>query len=349
MASALQRAGADVTLFARYGDDDRSLDGYAIDDGVRVQQFDWPAVPVVGGLLYGRHVASAVRGSKPFDLVYGRDLYSSWWLRSSGIPFAYEVHAVGRRGLRRRAELQVVTSGTCRAVVAITDVLRRDYEREWEGHGHAPIVVLADGADAPKNPALALDLRPPRAGFRVGYAGSLHPGKGIETLLAVAARMQDVDFEVVGGTDAQIRTWTARGATPNVTFHGWKPHDRIETFLREMDVLYAPYGSRVAVDGGTGDVARWMSPLKLFEYMAAGVPVVASDLEVIREVMTDEVNGLLRPAGDVAAWVDATQRLRDDAALCRALARRALDDLLAEYTWDVRATRILSLLTQGTR
>jgi len=82
------------------------------------------------------------------------------------------------------------------------------------------------------------------------------------------------------------------------------------------------------------------SPLKLFDYMAAGVPIVASDLPALREVLTDEENALLVPPGEPDGLARAIERLLGDPALADCLRGRAFADVAA-YTWDRRAERII--------
>jgi glycosyltransferase involved in cell wall biosynthesis len=80
----------------------------------------------------------------------------------------------------------------------------------------------------------------------------------------------------------------------------------------------------------------------MFEYMASGVPMVASDLPVLQEVLVDGDNALIAPAGDAAAWQAAIERLLGDAALRTRLAARAQDDLRREHTWAARAERVMT-------
>jgi glycosyltransferase involved in cell wall biosynthesis len=94
-------------------------------------------------------------------------------------------------------------------------------------------------------------------------------------------------------------------------------------------------------------VARYFtSPLKLFDYMAAGVPIVASDLPSLREVLRDGENALLVPPEDPAAVAKAIDRILGDPALARRLAARAREDASA-YTWDERAAQLLEFLGSG--
>jgi glycosyltransferase involved in cell wall biosynthesis len=88
--------------------------------------------------------------------------------------------------------------------------------------------------------------------------------------------------------------------------------------------------------------------LKLFEYMASGRPIVASDLPSIREVLTDGDTAVLVEAGSVDALVKGICRVRDDPSFAMRIARRALDDV-GRYTWGERARRLESLFAEVTR
>jgi glycosyltransferase involved in cell wall biosynthesis len=107
----------------------------------------------------------------------------------------------------------------------------------------------------------------------------------------------------------------------------------------ECDILIAPYGPRVA-HSGTGDISRWMSPLKIFEYMAAARPIVTSDLPVLREVLRNNETALLCQPGDVQAYVAALRRLAADFDLRNKLGSAGRDLLEAKYTWENRAKRV---------
>ena len=82
------------------------------------------------------------------------------------------------------------------------------------------------------------------------------------------------------------------------------------------------------------------SPLKLFDYMAAGVPIVATDVPALREVLVDGENALLVPPGDPEALAGAIDWILGDPALAERLRRRAFAEV-ADYTWERRAERII--------
>ncbi|KAA3624580.1 MAG: glycosyltransferase [Proteobacteria bacterium] len=114
--------------------------------------------------------------------------------------------------------------------------------------------------------------------------------------------------------------------------------------MERADILRAPYRSAVSARGGRRDIARWMSPLKVFEYMAANRPMVASDLPVLREVLVHDRNAILAPPDDVQSWIDAFEALRRDGERARRIAAAARDDFERFYTWKARAEHVVGAL-----
>jgi glycosyltransferase involved in cell wall biosynthesis len=178
--------------------------------------------------------------------------------------------------------------------------------------------------------------------FTVGYAGHLYAWKGVDVLLAALARVPGARGLIVGGPgrepDLDRLQSQARqlGLGSRVTFTGLVPPPRVPELLARADVLVLP-------NPASAISTRFTSPLKLFEYMAAGRPIIASDLPAIREVIEPEVHGLLVPPGDPEALASAIRRMLDDSQLRDRLARAArtrVDD----YTWDRRGERLEALL-----
>ena len=107
-----------------------------------------------------------------------------------------------------------------------------------------------------------------------------------------------------------------------------------------MDALLLPAQKRTTVLG-KGNISDWMSPLKLFEYMAVGKPIIASDLDVLQEVLIDGVNSILVSADNVDKWVVALKKIEENPILAKQLGINARECLINEYSWDQRASRVL--------
>ena len=154
------------------------------------------------------------------------------------------------------------------------------------------------------------------------------------------------NFHVVGGTDRDLAKWksfSGSDAFSNLTWHGRVPHADVPRFLSSFDVALLPMQERVATSASNNsDIASWTSPLKLFEYMAAGLPIIASDLPVLREVLKHEVNSLLCDVHDPLSWQRELERLRDSTNLRLRLGSTAKQEFLARYSWSSRAKQVLS-------
>jgi glycosyltransferase involved in cell wall biosynthesis len=172
----------------------------------------------------------------------------------------------------------------------------------------------------------------------VVYAGQLYAWKGVPTLIEAMAYVPDAALSVVGGNKpdelAQVRALAEQhGVAGRVNFVGHVPHAEVETYVRSARVAVIPLGSDLLA-------RRFTSPIKVFEYMAAGTPIVATNLPTIREVLRDEENALLCPAADARAMAAQIARLLADDALAQRLRLKARQEL-SRYTWDERARRIL--------
>jgi glycosyltransferase involved in cell wall biosynthesis len=170
----------------------------------------------------------------------------------------------------------------------------------------------------------------------------LHPWKGVEVLIESARRLPTMHVTLVGGEPEPLARLVALvrslGMADRVRFVGAVPPPERWRYLAAASVCVLPL-TRSAF--GTS----FTSPLKLFEYMAAARPIVASDLPALREVLQDGDNALLVPPEDPAALARAIQRLAEDQPLAERLAAQAARDVRA-YTWEARGRRIVDFLGQ---
>jgi glycosyltransferase involved in cell wall biosynthesis len=123
-----------------------------------------------------------------------------------------------------------------------------------------------------------------------------------------------------------------------VEFVGMVEPSRVSGLLAKGDVLVLP-------SVGAGPAVNYTSPLKLFEYMAAGKPIVASNLPSIREVLRDGENAVLVEPGSPTALTSGLRRVLEDRKLAERIASRAFDEV-AEHSWDCRAERVEALLNE---
>jgi glycosyltransferase involved in cell wall biosynthesis len=292
--------------------------------------------------MAGRWLSSRT-GPSTRRVYYGRRLPAICALGTWGLPAALELHHPPRTRKQQRALQRFISSRGFRGLVVISENLKRAMLGRYPGLAAARVLVAHDGFRA------GLLRVPGSAAARTGavravYSGSLHPGKGGEALTAAAHLCPQVDFTVIGGSEAQVRALRA-SAPPNLRCTGRLPHAEVQRRLPDFDIALAPYSARVRGAHTPEDesLADWMSPLKIFEYVAAGLPIITSDLPVLRELLEPGVSALMVEPDVPEPLAAAIGKLAGDPELRMRLALAAQAQLSA-FTWESRAAKILQFL-----
>lgn len=350
---AFVRQGAAVELFAA------RLGGLPGPDlrAVRVRELAIPdtgdaAVREQARLAANDVFRLALAGAGPFDMVYER--YALWssagmaYARDERVPGVLEVNAplideqADYRVLIDRAGAEAVemTVFSSASVVVVVSQEVAAYVRRVAG-AREGIHVLPNGVDPDRfHPAVPPSR--PAAAFTVGFVGGLRPWHDLSTLVdAVAGLCEssagDMRLLIVGeGPELERldRLAAARGLREVTTFTGGVPPEAVPGLLTSMHVAAAPYP----------DLPHfYFSPLKVFEYMAAGRPVAASGIGQLCEVIRDGENGMLYPPGDAGALAQKLRQLKHDAVLRRRLGDAARATVVRSHTWAAVGARILHL------
>ena len=171
----------------------------------------------------------------------------------------------------------------------------------------------------------------------------------MDTLIRAAAAYPEAEYVIVGGTEEpqanepdihRLRQLALElNIASRVRFTGWVPYRDISTLLRDAAVTVIPLPD-------TPFGRYFTSPLKLFDYMAAGAAIVSSDLPSLRDVLKNECNALLVPPGDPSALAHAIERLLSDGSLAVRLGKQARLDV-QQYSWDARAARLLDQVSRA--
>jgi glycosyltransferase involved in cell wall biosynthesis len=340
MCAAMASLGHKVTLFCQtLLDEATPFERYGVTRSFRIVGAQASRIPIVGGVLYARNLLEKAKQFGEPDIWYGRHVYSTSFVALRGRPFILEQHGVHRRAATRSIIHWMSRSTNLRAFVVISEALRDDCVKAYPKLDARRLLVAHDAA-LPLPPAKAKFEKGQR--FNVGYVGHLYAGKGMEIVLPLAERVPEALFHVVGGTEFDIRRWQNRGLPSNLTLHGFVQHASIPAYLASFDAVLLPNQRRVMLDGEIGDIGKWTSPLKMFEYMAAGLPIIASSIPVLREVLRDGENAVLADPENIEEWERALRRLITDNVVRETIAGKAREDFLEHYTWTKRAQRILA-------
>jgi glycosyltransferase involved in cell wall biosynthesis len=246
-------------------------------------------------------------------------------------------------GLARRKERAVLRGADLR--VAVSDEMAAAVGVEAPGR---PTVVVPNGFDGhlfarlPRRSEARKFLGLPVDRALIGFAGSLRPWHGLEVAIDAIAELPAAVLAVAG--EGEVRAGLEkrahdRGLADRVLWVGQLPHHLIPGFLAALDAALLPYPALADFS---------FSPLKLYEYLAVGVPVVASDLGQIRTVLEGGRWGTLVRPGDPSALAEGVRAVLADPIGAGEMAAAGRRLALQEHTWEQRA-RILTELLEGHR
>ncbi|HEY7509576.1 MAG TPA: glycosyltransferase [Vicinamibacteria bacterium] len=371
-AAALARTGTPTTLLVRRSDPRPTaevLAGYGVTPHpcLRVRRLAVlhrrGSYVLPRGSFLLRALAASSRALLRGELVFTRDLQLADLLvrlpRRGAV--VYEAHAVEALMYTERAALY---GSAERADPAKARRLARRETRVWRRAGafvattagirdafveaHGPrerVHVVPNGCDVPEDrrfPGLAAE-RPPR----VLYAGQLYPWKGVDVLVQAMALVPGARLVILGGLAGEVdlarvqARVEALGLAGRTEMPGTRPQAEVAAELARAAVVAVPFLRSAMTE-------RHTSPIKAFEALAAGRPLVATDLPSTREFLRDGENALLVPAGDAPALAAAIRRVLEDHALAERLARAAWAAAPA-FSWDARGRTLRALFDEVRR
>ncbi len=282
-------------------------------------------------IIFGIYAALYVLFQKN-SLIFSRDEFSLYLLSFFKKNIIWEAHDAHINFAIKRLLKK------CLCIIAITNGLQNYYA--VNAKPTAKFKVAPDGVDLEdftvhmSREECRDRLKLPRDKKLVMYTGHLYTWKGVHTL-ALAARFmpQDAVIVFVGGTQKDVSDFRAKyGAVANILILGRHAYQDIPFFMKAADVLVLPNSEHEAIS------KFYTSPMKLFEYMASGNPIVASNLPSLREVLDTSNAFLVEPddakhLGEMIAYVL-------EAPEAQARAAQAREDV-QKYTWIERAETIL--------
>jgi glycosyltransferase involved in cell wall biosynthesis len=281
------------------------------------------------------------------DLIYTWLLPAGVMGLSVGIPTVLELHdRITGRGAPWLFE-RFVASKTRKRLVVITDALVNKLEDQFPSfRRNADTVISPNGVeleqyiDLPSAPIARKQLGLSES-LTVVYTGSFYAGRGIDLLHSLARQNPGIQFVWGGGTPCTTDEWRQKvkeEGLSNVYVSGFINNDELPLYQAAADILMMPFSTVIAGSSG-GNSVEICSPMKMFDYLAAGRAIMASDLPVLHEVL-NESNAMLLPPDDRTAWNQALNHLVSDRYLRKSLGKQARKDA-SQYAWVKREAAIL--------
>ncbi len=176
--------------------------------------------------------------------------------------------------------------------------------------------------------------------FTCAYSGSFAKGKGLETIYAIANKAPHIKFDLFGNRKTMDYNLSLKKIPKNIKFKGFLTYNKISNILPKYKILLMPYQKQVGVLIKKIDVSSYFSPLKLFEYMATGRIIIASDLKVYKKILRNYHNSIVLNPNHTNKWVKKINQIFKTKKYDY-LGNNAKKDL-KKYTWESRVNKVIT-------
>src|SRR5690625_374578 len=348
ICQAFSKNGHDVILLApdkksKVEDVKNIHDYYGVKPNFEIRKLKYYENFKGSAYIYGLKVAREVKKEKP-DIVYGRFFLGIYFSAMLGTKVNLELH-YPFPSTKKRFDVMfrsLIKRKSFNKLIVISEELRH-YFREQYNLNTDQILTGHDGADLSKKDE-PVQLKG-NSTLNIGYVGQLYRGKGMEIISELAKKYPQGTFHIIGGLEEDISKWKRlTEKLSNIKYYGFVPHAETGKYIQACDVMIAPYLEVVHSYGNNNiNLSKWMSPLKIFEYMSYGKAILTSDLPVLREILTDRVNAFLCTPSDINSWLNALKTL-EDKHVTKTVGFNARKTFEMNYTWEIRAKKIINFI-----
>ncbi len=270
-------------------------------------------------------------------IFFGRDILTLSFFSLFSKNVSVELHSISQSNLKNRILGFLIKKKFFKKVIVISESLKLDVIEKYNADSKN-ILVAHDGADIQD---ISNDEKP----NKVGYVGSINKGRGIELIVSIAEEMKNIEFHIVGGTKKDLIEKLNIFEIPNnLILHGYLSQQDIKNIISEMYIMLAPYQYKVGIASKNVDTAKWMSPIKIFEYMSYGKAIIVSHIKVLEEIIEPNKNAVFANPEDGKMWKEKISYLMDNPEHQQNLKDNAYKTINSKYTWDIRASNILDFI-----
>ena len=222
--------------------------------------------------------------NKNYDLFITRNFFTAFCLIFLRKKLIFELHhsleLESRSSIILLRLFKFLNSTKVFKIVAISEAIKDYYVRNFNIY-IKKIIVLPSGSNLKINYFFKKKIR-----FDIGYFGLIEKKKSFDLISRVAKIDRENNYHLYGNILGNLK----KNNYKNLKIYNYIPYKDIKEAYSKMDILILPYSKVVPVAGGVGNIIDFTSPLKLFDYMAAGKLIIASNIPVLREVLKNNVN-----------------------------------------------------------
>ncbi len=281
--------------------------------------------------IFGYKVAKNIKTQNSDSLIITRSLITSVFLSLFKIKHFLEIHQE-IKGLTKffLINLNFINSKFIIRNIFISKSLANFYKYKTKKYK-----VLHDGVDLAK-----FKKKKIKRVKKISYVGSFYKGRGIELIFEIAKELKDFKFYLYGKRNEKFDK-----LQKNIQLKPFVQQSKIPQILNNSDLLLLPYSKKVHIsfDTKSSDNSRFMSPLKLFESLASGTPILCSNIKVLREVLKNHYNSILiNDFENKKEWIEKIKKISKNYKKLKFISRNALITA-KKYTWFKRSESFINL------
>lgn len=284
-------------------------------------------------LMFGFKVANIIKKSKGSKLVITRSLITSFCLSLNKINHILEIHSELRSVTKfLLINLNFINSKYVKKVIFISKALSKKFKIDKKN-----ILILHDGVDIKnfKNKITKNNLK------SIIYIGSFYKGRGIELIIKLAKKFRELNFSLYGDNSNYINTKI--DYIKNLKLYGFKKYKDVPSLLSKSDILLMPYSNNVEIRAKGINTAEYCSPLKMFDYLAAGKIIVSSKLSGICEVLKHNKNAILVKDFNYKSWEKSILEIVKGKYNIKKIQANS-HKTAKKFTWKKRAKKIIDII-----
>jgi glycosyltransferase involved in cell wall biosynthesis len=235
--------------------------------------------------------------------------------------------------------LNIIESKYIINIIFITRAIQNEYKNK-----NINFLVLPDGVNL-KNFKYKIKIK--KHIKNIYYIGSFYKGRGIEIIFKLAKFFANKNFFLYGHRDEYIPNNIKN--IKNIKIYKFIKYNEVPRVAENADLFLMPYSLKevkMNSEGKISNIAKYTSPIKMFEYLASGTPIVASNLPVLKEILIHNKNSLIVRNNSINNWVKSINLIDRNLSLRKLISQRAYETAKI-HTWEKRAKRILDSIKVG--
>lgn len=145
--------------------------------------------------------------------------------------------------------------------------------------------------------------------YNIGYFGSLYESRGFN-LIVNLAKVDNNNLYFIYGNTKNLDKLISKKKIKNLSINNFVPYKNIPKILKKIDIFLMPYVSAITVAGDVGDVTKFTSPLKLFDYLSVGRPIICSEIKILKEILKKNSNAIfIKNYTNIFSWKNEIQKI----------------------------------------